>query len=91
MTQLIAINGCFGGFNISEEATTIYENLSNKEYVNREVSRSDPFLIEAIQKAKNPNGICADITIVEIPDDVKWQIEEYDGSEWIAEVHRTWR
>jgi hypothetical protein len=27
---------------------------------------------------------------VDIPDDVKWQIEEYDGNEWIAESHRTW-
>jgi hypothetical protein len=28
---------------------------------------------------------------VDIPDDVKWEIEEYDGNEWVAEVHRTWR
>jgi len=30
------------------------------------------------------------LKIVEIPDDVKWHIGEYDGIEWVAENHRTW-
>ncbi len=29
--------------------------------------------------------------IVEIPDDVDWEVMEYDGMEHIAEKHRTWR
>jgi hypothetical protein len=33
----------------------------------------------------------AELTVVEIPDDVEWTIQEYDGTEWVAEVHRTWR
>jgi len=37
------------------------------------------------------NGQCADLKIVEIPDDVEYEIEEYDGVEWVAENHRTWR
>jgi hypothetical protein len=32
----------------------------------------------------------AELKIVEIPDDVNWYIEEYDGREWVAERHRTW-
>ena len=32
----------------------------------------------------------AKLKIVEIPDDVEWIIEEYDGKEWIAEDHRRW-
>jgi hypothetical protein len=31
------------------------------------------------------------LTIVDIPDDIEWQIEEYDGMEWVAEVHRIWQ
>jgi hypothetical protein len=27
---------------------------------------------------------------VDIPDDVNWYIEEYDGNEHVAERHRTW-
>lgn len=32
----------------------------------------------------------ASLKVVEIPADVEWTIEEYDGLEWIAEEHRTW-
>jgi len=31
------------------------------------------------------------LAIVEIPDDVEYTIEEYDGNEHVAEAHRTWR
>jgi hypothetical protein len=55
------------------------------------IARNDPDLIAVIQELdKDANGTYADIGIVEIPDGVDWQIEEYDGSEWVAEVHRTW-
>jgi len=30
------------------------------------------------------------LKIVDIPDGVEWEIEEYDGMEWVAEKHRTW-
>lgn len=33
----------------------------------------------------------ASVKVVEIPDGVDFVIEEYDGKEWIAEKHRTWR
>jgi hypothetical protein len=36
------------------------------------------------------NGYCAELKVVEIPDGVEWSIHEYDGSEWVAEAHRTW-
>lgn len=36
------------------------------------------------------NGSCAALKIVEIPADAEWQVEEYDGNEWIAEQHRRW-
>jgi hypothetical protein len=27
---------------------------------------------------------------VDIPDGVKWSIQQHDGKEWIVEKHRTW-
>lgn len=44
--------------------------------------------IEALRE--NANGTYAKLKIVEIPDEVEFTIEEYDGLEHIAEQHRTW-
>lgn len=30
------------------------------------------------------------IKVVEVPDDVDWDIADYDGMEWVEEIHRTW-
>jgi hypothetical protein len=49
-----------------------------------ESDRSDPDLIAAIETlGKDSYGSCANLTVVEIPDDVRWTIDEY-------EVHRSW-
>lgn len=53
--------------------------------------RTNPMLIDVVETlGEKANGDFAKLKIIEIPDDVKWQIEDYDGVEWIAEVHRTW-
>lgn len=36
------------------------------------------------------DGKCAELKIIEIPDDIEWEIEEYDGWEHVAEKHRVW-
>ena len=58
---------------------------------NTNEARTDPLLIEAIEVLKEKaNGAFACLKIVEVPDDVKWHIAEYDGWEWVAEDHRKW-
>ncbi len=45
----------------------------------------------AVEELKEEaNGTFAELKIVEIPDDVEWVIEEYDGIEWVSEKHRVW-
>lgn len=57
----------------------------------RDIPRDDPDLIKVVQKLKTKaDGMCARLKIVTIPDDVKWEIEEYDGLEWVSEIHSTW-
>lgn len=53
--------------------------------------RDDPDLVKAVEKlGEAASADVSELKIVEIPDNVAWHIEEYDGSEWIAENHRTW-
>jgi len=53
--------------------------------------RADPDLVTVVEELKDrANTKYANIKVVQIPDDVKWHISEYDGSEWVAEDHRTW-
>jgi hypothetical protein len=55
------------------------------------IQRDDPILVSVVRElGDRANGDFAELKIVEIPASVDWQIEEYDGREWIAEVHRTW-
>ena len=55
------------------------------------IPRDDPILIQVVEELGEASwGGAAELKIVEIPDSVKWEIEEYDGQEWVSEVHRTW-
>ena len=60
------------------------------EYIFYE-DRSDPDLIAVIEElGKDSWGWAAELAIVDIPDDIEWHIDEYDGIEHVAENHRTW-
>lgn len=53
--------------------------------------RTHPLLIQVVDELKEAaNGRCAKLKIVEIPDGVDWEIDDYDGSETIHEKHRSW-
>lgn len=57
-----------------------------------EIERTNLALVQVVKElGKEANGRCAELKIVEIPDGIKFEIEEYDGVEWISEEHRTWR
>jgi len=61
-------------------------------YQGDNLTRNDPILVQVVEEmGDKASGRHAKLAIVEIPDDVHWIIEEYDGKEWVAEKHRTWR
>jgi hypothetical protein len=99
----IAVNRCFGGFGLSKElyqelgiAWDGYGYLDNDDLGiksdNYLAYRSDPRLVAAIEKIgeEKASGKMAKVRIVDVPDDVEWEIDEYDGVESIHEVHRSW-
>ena len=96
----IVINRCYGGFSISKEAELFMADLGNEKATDnlgnnsdyREYDRNDPDLIAAVEElGEEANGTFASLKVVEIPNGIEWKIEEYDGMEWVSEVHRTWR
>ncbi len=56
------------------------------------LDRTDENLIKAIETIgeKESSGRFAELKIVEIPDGIEWEIDEYDGIESIHESHRSW-
>lgn len=61
-------------------------------FFDHDLERNDPVLVQVVEElGRSADGEFASLKIVEIPDDVEWTIEEYDGSEHVAEKHRTWR
>ena len=87
----IAINTCYGGFGLSEKARKELKQRTAHYDITHSIKRNDPHLIAIIEEmGSKASAEYADIVIVEIPDDIEWQIEEYDGKEWVAEKHRTW-
>ena len=56
-----------------------------------EIARNDPHLVQVVEElGEAANGDHASLKIVNVPDDVVWDIVEYDGHEYVAERHRTW-
>ena len=54
-------------------------------------NRADPDLVAVVERfGKNVNTPYSELKIVDVPDDVEWTLQQYDGLEHIAEVHRTW-
>ena len=75
----------------AEQDSKKYGELTLSE---NNIPRDDPELVLTIEQLTtlgiNPCGKFAELQIVEIPDDIEWDLEEYDGTEWIAERHRKW-
>ena len=60
-------------------------------YHQDEFCRDDADLVAVVEAlGSKANGKYSELKIVEVPDDVDWYIDEYDGKEWVAERHRTW-
>lgn len=66
-------------------------NASKAWFTERDIPRDDPDLIAVVREmGPAASGRHASLSIVSIPADTEWEIEEYDGLEWVAEKHRTW-
>lgn len=79
-------------YNMPQDDRIAYNEAYRQQTLSdHEFARDDPALVQAVEElGAKANGPCANLAIIETPDGVSWQVEEYDGKEWVAEVHRTW-
>jgi len=71
------------------------KDLNNRKKVkylsDSNIERDDVDLVKVVKKLKDKaNGRFANLHITEVPEDVNWEIGEYDGQEWVDEKHRSW-
>jgi len=93
----VVINTDFGGFGLSEKAEALYKAYAgiaqdSTDWYDWMLERNDPILVQVIEQLgiNEASGRYANLKIVEIPDDVEWELVEHDGKEYVAECHRTW-
>jgi hypothetical protein len=84
----IVINRCYGGYSLSRRA---YKELGRKwdgdgsAYMS---CRTNQKLVAAVEKLGDAaSGVLAKLEVVEIPDGVDWELENYDGIETVHEKH----
>lgn len=75
------INACFGGFGIKKD---VAEKYGFDRYAE---NRDNPKLIELIESGVDCSDDCANLVVVDIPDDATdYEFDEYDGYESIIYV-----
>lgn len=80
----IVVNACYGGFSLPEE----FAKSIGLEYTfDGQIERTDPRLIEYVEKNPDDHGRYSNLVVEEIPDEATdFIIQEYDGSETILYV-----
>lgn len=74
-----------------EERRAENERHSNISLYHGDIPRTDPALIQTVEElGDEANGWAAKLRVVEIPDGVEWELDEYDGVESIHEKHQSW-
>lgn len=57
----------------------------------KEPERNDPLLVRVVEEmGEAASGRFASLKVVEVPDGIEWEIDEYDGMEVVEEKHRSW-
>ena len=69
-----------------------HKSFENDYFYYGNIERTDENLIKVVETlgSKIASGQYAELEVVEIPDGIDYEIDEYDGIESIHEAHRSW-
>jgi hypothetical protein len=98
--EAVLLYGDKKGLNIIAEEDKVIKGLNHyflnevKEengFAEWDIERNDPVLVEVVEQLGDlANTRHTRLKVVEVPDDVKWYILDYDGIEEVHEEHRKW-
>lgn len=77
----------------SEWNTHYYKDVEHEDnyFSTYDIEREDPILVQVVEElGKLADGRFAELRIADVPDDIQWYLDDYDGIETIREIHRTW-
>ena len=68
------------------------DGVEDDYFCERDIERDDPVLVQVVEElgSETASGNYAKLKVVEIPDGVVYEIQDYDGQESIHETHRSW-
>lgn len=78
---------------VSKDFGKKIKKLPNKYYVYRDQDklRIDKDFIKVVEElGKKASAEVSNLQVIEIPDDIEWEVSEYDGIETIEEKHNKW-
>lgn len=77
---------------LSDERRKESAELYTKHALDSRPERTDPLLIQTVEElgSEAASGACAKLKIIEIPDGIAYEIDEYDGIESVHEAHESW-
>lgn len=79
------------GYETDPLSTALYKDgFAYVENINMEDRSSSELIALVEEMGKSADGDYAELAIIEIPDDVEWEISDYDGIETVEEKHRSW-
>jgi hypothetical protein len=80
----VLYNAKYGGFSFSDAFLDEFKKRHPEKKWS--VERTDPDVIALFEElgCDKSSGYCADLRIEEIPDDVEFEIDEYDGMETVC-------
>ena len=93
MGTKVVYNACYGGFSISDEARSLYQQIAGSEITTyghkgdgsyNPVARHDAALVQVVEQlGERANTRWSDLKIAVV--DGPYRIDEYDGSETVVQ------
>lgn len=95
-TKKVILNKCYGGFDLSDDAVALYANKKRLDFDDCKLLldssyREDPTLIEIVEElGPKASGRYGKLKVVEIPADMEYVIDDYDGIETLHKKVQEW-